>query len=97
MRVDTQAQAKLLKSLQKRKANYSLPQSLYLDDDVFSADLENLFYKEWLFVGHDCEIPDVGDYFRYEIGDADVIILRDQDNGIKAFQNTCRHRGSSLC
>jgi len=95
--INTQAQAKLLKELEKRKPNYSLPQSLYLDDDIFNADLENLFYKEWLFVAHDCEIPEIGDYFRYEIGNADVIILRDQDKGIRAFHNTCRHRGSSLC
>lgn len=97
MKIDTQAQAKLLKELEKRKPNYSLPQPLYLDDDIFNADLDNLFYQEWLFIAHDCEIPESGDFFRYEIGNADVIILRDQDMGVRAFHNTCRHRGSSLC
>lgn len=97
MNKNTAHQSQLLQQLGLHKTNWSLPQDLYLNDDIFSADLENLFYSEWLFVGHDCEIPEVGDYFRYELGHADVILLRDQDNKISAFENTCRHRGSRLC
>ena len=87
----------LLQELAKRKPKWSLPQALYTDEDIFKADLENLFYSEWLFIGHDCELTEIGDYFRYEIGEYDIIILRDNDNQISAFHNTCRHRGSRLC
>ncbi len=90
-------QNELLKHLETCKPNWSLPQAFYNDPSVFQADLENLFYNDWLFIGHDCEIPEVGDFFRYELGDYDIIVLRAEDNSIKAFHNTCRHRGSRLC
>ena len=90
-------QNRLLQQLVNHKSNWSLPQDLYLDEEIFNADLENIFYSEWIFVGHDCEIPMIGDYIRYEIGQADVILLRDEGNKILAFENTCRHRGSRLC
>ena len=97
MQIPPHAQSKLLQQLAQRKPKWSLPQALYMDEDIFNADLENMFYSEWLFIGHDCEIPEIGDYFLYEIGNHDIIILRDSNNQIKAFQNTCRHRGSRLC
>ncbi|WP_131906407.1 SRPBCC family protein [Cocleimonas flava] len=90
-------QNELLKHLESCKPNWSLPQAFYNDENIFQADLENLFYSEWIFIGHDCQIPDVGDFFRYEIGDYDIIVLRAEDNSVKAFHNTCRHRGSRLC
>ena len=82
MTTNKNGQKKLLQQLSQSKSNWSLPQDLYLDEDIFNADLENLFYSEWIFVGHGCEISEVGDYFRYQIGSFDIIILRDSNNEI---------------
>lgn len=76
---------------------YSLPQAFYNDDAIFMADLQAIFQKEWIFVGPECELPNAGDYVTLTIYDTPIIVLRDHDGVIRAFHNSCRHRGSRLC
>lgn len=83
--------------LHRRREGYSLEQAFYTDDSVFKADLEHLFYKEWLFVGHEIDVANSGDWFTVEIGDVNVVVLRNAENKLRAFHNSCRHRGSKIC
>jgi glycine betaine catabolism A len=83
--------------LAARRPGFSLAQPFYTDEQVFQLDLEAIFYREWLFAGHGCEIPKPGDYFLHEIGAYSVIVIRDANGEIRALHNTCRHRGSRLC
>ncbi|MCV6590620.1 MAG: aromatic ring-hydroxylating dioxygenase subunit alpha [Marinobacterium sp.] len=83
--------------LESHPANYSLPQALYNDPHMFRIDMEEIFQKEWLFVGMSSEIPERGDYFTVEIGQNPVLVVRGDDGEINAFHNTCRHRGSRIC
>ncbi|NVK33722.1 MAG: aromatic ring-hydroxylating dioxygenase subunit alpha, partial [Rhodobacteraceae bacterium] len=83
--------------LQKRRPGYSLEQPFYTDPDIFDLDMEAIFYKEWLFAIPSCEVPKAGDYVTHKIGKYRVIIIRGQDGEIRAFHNTCRHRGSIIC
>jgi len=81
----------------QRKPNFSLPQPFYTDEALFKLDMENLFHKQWLFAGHDCEVANEGDYITLEIGAQPVIIVRGKDGVINAFHNSCKHRGSRIC
>ncbi|ENS58150.1 hypothetical protein C036_00689 [Brucella melitensis F1/06 B10] len=81
----------------RARPNFSLEQKFYTDPDYYKLDLENIFYKDWLFVGHDCELPKTGSYMTVQIGAYPVIIVRDAQGGIRAFHNSCRHRGSRIC
>ncbi len=54
-------------------------------------------YKEWLFAGHECEIPKPGDWFTLQIGAYPVVVVRGRDGVVRAFHNVCRHRGFKLC
>ena len=83
--------------LTERDKTKSLPRPLYNDPDMFRADMEEVFYKEWIFVGMSCEVPGKGDYFTVDIGQNPVLIVRDGEGGIQAFFNVCRHRGSRVC
>ncbi|ENS83413.1 aromatic ring-hydroxylating oxygenase subunit alpha [Brucella melitensis] len=87
----------MLELLTGRDPNFSLEQKFYTDPDYYKLDLENIFYKNWLFVGHDCELPKTGSYMTVQIGAYPVIIVRDAQGGIRAFHNSCRHRGSRIC
>jgi len=80
-----------------RDPNFSLEQKFYTDPEYYKQDLENIFYKDWLFVGHDCELPKTGSYMTVQIGAYPVVIVRDTQGGIRAFHNSCRHRGSRIC
>ena len=87
----------MLAELQARRPGMSLDRKFYTDPEFYRLDLETLFYRDWLFAGHDCEIPAPGDYFTIQIGDYPVIVVRGRDGAIRALHNTCRHRGSRIC
>ena len=46
----------------------TLPGEFFSSDDIYRADLERVWRRGWLFVGHDCEIPRAGDFFTLNIG-----------------------------
>ena len=76
---------------------FSLQQEFYQDTEIFDRDLERVFFKQWLLTGHVSRIPDVGDYFLFEIGGESIIIIRQSESEVSAFYNVCRHRGSRIC
>jgi Rieske 2Fe-2S family protein len=87
----------VLSLLAARSPNHSLPREFYTDPDVFRIDLERIWYRSWLFAVPACELPKPGSYVTHKVGLYSVIIVRGTDGAIRAFHNTCRHRGSTLC
>lgn len=87
----------VLSMLMRRKPDYSLAQDFYVDPGIFQVDMDHIWYKEWVFAIPACEIPKSGDYVVVDIGVYSVVIVRGNDGQIRAFHNTCRHRGSILC
>ena len=88
---------KTIAALKGRRPGFTLPREFYVDPDVYQLDLDHIFYSQWLFVGHDCEMPKPGDYITLKVGDYPIIVVRDRQQKIRAFHNTCRHRGSRIC
>ena len=82
--------------VKSRKVGYSLEAPLYTSQEVFDVDVAAIFAKHWLFSAAESEIAEAGDYVTIDIGPYSVIILRDDDEEIRAFHNVCRHRGSRL-
>jgi phenylpropionate dioxygenase-like ring-hydroxylating dioxygenase large terminal subunit len=89
--------ADMLAALLSRTPNHSLPRALYTDPGLFEVDMRQIFQKEWLFAIPACEIPRTGNHVTLEVGQYSVVIVRGADKVIRAFHNTCRHRGSRLC
>ncbi|MFG6079667.1 aromatic ring-hydroxylating dioxygenase subunit alpha [Paracoccus litorisediminis] len=89
--------SEILSQLVSRQKNYALTRDLYCDPGVFQADLDHVWYREWLFAIPSCEIPKAGNYATLQVGAYPVIILRGGDGKIRAFHNVCRHRGQRLC
>lgn len=87
----------MLRLLKSRRDGFSLQQPFYIDPDFHKVDLEMIWYRDWLFVGHDCEIPNAGNYFTVQVGDYAVVVVRGNDGQINALHNSCRHRGSRVC
>jgi Rieske 2Fe-2S family protein len=81
----------------RRVPGYSLEAPFYTAQAVFDADMEHIFSKHWLYVGVSVDVPEPGDYMTVQLGKQPVLIVRDDDNEIRAFHNVCRHRGSRLC
>ena len=71
--------------------------SLYSDAAVFQAELERIWYRTWVYVGHESEVPQPDDFVLKSIGPQPVIMTRDRDGRIHLLQNRCPHRGNQVC
>ena len=91
------AQDEMLGLLRRRRTNFSLPQPFYNDPGFYNADLDGIFHRRWLFAGFECEIPQQGDYLTLAVGRSPIVVLRAGDGSVRAYFNTCRHRGSRIC
>lgn len=71
--------------------------SVFTDPDIFEAEMVRIFSKTWIFVGHESEVEQPGDYALKWIGKEPVIMSRDEDGQVHLLLNRCRHRGVSIC
>ncbi len=89
--------AHLAELLARRRPGHALERPFYVDPDTFAQDLAQVFEREWLFALPACQLDRTGAYARLRIGAWDVIVVKGGDGEIRAFHNSCRHRGSILC
>lgn len=73
-----------------------IPAARYCDPAFFRLEREYVFGKTWLFVAHLDELPQPGDVVLLEQFPAPVLLVRGDDQQVRAFYNTCRHRGAPL-
>lgn len=71
--------------------------SLYVDPGVFALEMDRIFRQGWVFVGHESEIPEPGDWVTRRIGLEPVILVRSLDGTVRVLANRCAHRGAMLC
>ena len=80
----------------RRVPGYSLEAPFYTSQEVFDLDVRAIFAAHWLFAAVEAELPEPGDFVTVAVGSYSVIIVRDDDEELRAFHNVCRHRGSRL-
>src|ERR1700752_5331312 len=73
-----------------------LERPFYTSHEIFKADIDRIWRRYWLYAGHSCLIPRAGDWITWAVGHDSVIIARGKAGDIRAFHNTCRHRGSRV-
>ncbi|MEM7612627.1 MAG: aromatic ring-hydroxylating dioxygenase subunit alpha [Pseudomonadota bacterium] len=71
--------------------------SRYYSREFMEQETNKLWPRVWLLAGVTSDIPEDGDYFTFEIGREQMIIVRQEDDSIKAFHNVCPHRGNRVC
>src|SRR5512144_3391523 len=71
--------------------------SLYTDPRIFDEEMERIFRRGWVFVGHESEIPRAGDFVTRSIATDPVIMVRTRDGVVAVLLNRCMHRGTVLC
>ncbi|MGO4915209.1 aromatic ring-hydroxylating oxygenase subunit alpha [Pseudogemmobacter sp. W21_MBD1_M6] len=87
----------ILSQIMSRAPKTSLARDFYTSAEVFDADIRLIWAQDWIYALPSVEIPKAGNYVTLEIGDYSVIVVRGNDNVIRAFHNSCRHRGSRIC
>ncbi|MGA0000457.1 MAG: aromatic ring-hydroxylating dioxygenase subunit alpha [Steroidobacteraceae bacterium] len=69
---------------------------VYIDPEIFDLETEYLWRRTWVYVGHDSQVPQTGDYYTTEIARQPLIMLRDADGEIRVLMNRCAHKGARL-
>lgn len=73
-----------------------VPRARYLDRDFYKLEIEHIFKKKWLLVGHASEYAQVGSYRLLDVPFAPIVVLRDKAGELRAFLNSCQHRGATV-
>src|SRR4051812_13395968 len=71
--------------------------SLYTSPEIFAAELERIWYRTWVYIGHVSEVASPNDYVRKTVGPQDVIMTRGRDGVVRVLLNRCAHRGNLVC
>jgi phenylpropionate dioxygenase-like ring-hydroxylating dioxygenase large terminal subunit len=70
---------------------------IFSDAAIYQQEMERIFTRCWLFLAHDAMIPEPGDFLTTHAGEDPLIVCRGADGQVRAFLNTCRHRGNKVC
>ena len=90
-------QPRIAALLNAQPKNHSLARPFYTDAGLYQADLERIWYRDWIFAATIAELPKPGAYVTLQLGAYPVVVVRGADDVIRAFHNVCRHRGQRLC
>lgn len=74
-----------------------IPAYILGDPAIFKLEHEKVFLKTWVFLGHESEIPNKGDFITRDLAGYSVIVSRGDDGVIRGLYNMCTHRGMKLC
>jgi phenylpropionate dioxygenase-like ring-hydroxylating dioxygenase large terminal subunit len=69
---------------------------VYVSPEIFALEMEQLWRRTWIYVGHDSQIPAAGDYYTTDIARQPVIMLRDTEGAVRVLMNRCAHKGAKL-
>lgn len=70
---------------------------IFTDEQMFELEIKHIFEGNWIYMAHESQIPNPGDYFTLTMGRTPVVITRDKDGELHALVNACSHRGAQLC
>ncbi len=79
------------------RPGHTLPQQLYVGQDAFAFDTQLLLKSVWLYACTVAHVKQPGDFYPFELANNSVIIIRGRDGQVRAFHNSCRHRGARIC
>jgi p-cumate 2,3-dioxygenase subunit alpha len=77
---------------------FAYHRSALTSEEIYRAEIERVFNRSWLYVGHESEIPERGDFVRRTVATRPLFFVRSRTTGeVKVFANSCTHRGTIIC
>ena len=75
---------------------FRVKRSAFIDEEIFDLEMKHIFEGNWIFLGHEAQIPKNHDFFTTYMGRQPVIISRDGEGNLAGVLNSCSHRGAQL-
>lgn len=95
--VDQATIATVRELVKTRRPGFALSGTFYTSPAIFDHDIKAFWNKNWIWVGHVSQIPEPGNFFRFDYASESIVVVRDRQGKIHAHLNVCRHRGSRIC
>ena len=76
--------------------NTKAHKNVYIDQDVFDLEMQRIWGKAWIFIGHESQVAAPGDYFSLDFAGMPAVMVRDKDQQIHVLHNRCGHKGAKL-
>lgn len=80
-----------------RAGEFRVHSDVYTSVAIFELEMRRVFEGSWVYVAHESQIPEAGDFVTTRIGTQPVIVTRDSTGGVNVLLNRCRHRASIVC
>ncbi|MEM6108827.1 Rieske 2Fe-2S domain-containing protein [Mycobacterium sp. 050272] len=71
--------------------------SVYTSPQIFAREMDTIFKRGWVYVAHESEVSELGDYLTRMIGREPVVVARGKDDVVRVLLNRCTHRANKLC
>lgn len=81
----------------REKGIYRANRAMFTDEEIFELEMKHIFEGNWLYLAHESQLPNPGDYFTTYMGRQPVMLTRSKDGEINGLINACAHRGAMLC
>ena len=69
---------------------------LYTDPGIFELEMQRIFGRAWVYIGHESQVKNPGDYFATQIGRRPILLVRAEDGSLHVIHNQCAHRGAMV-
>jgi phenylpropionate dioxygenase-like ring-hydroxylating dioxygenase large terminal subunit len=69
---------------------------VYTDPEIFRLEMERLWARTWIYVGHTSQVPQPGDFITGDIGTVPVLMIRQPDGSVHVLRNRCAHKGARV-
>lgn len=90
-------QIRFVQDYQQLVDGHAVNVDCYLEPTIFEDELQRIFYTTWVYIGHESEVPEPGDYKQTLVGRQSVLLIRGDDQRVRVLLNRCSHRGATLC
>ena len=81
----------------RRNGLFRVRRQAFLDPEVLAAERARIFDRSWIYLGHESEVAEPGDFRVRELGLRKIIFVRGKDRVVRALLNSCTHRGAEVC
>ncbi|HVN45149.1 MAG TPA: aromatic ring-hydroxylating dioxygenase subunit alpha [Steroidobacteraceae bacterium] len=92
-----QAAERCAQAVAAQRAGHALTREFYCDPELFEQEVQRLLLRHWHCVGHESQVRAPGDFFTTSFCGEPLLVVRGQDQEVRALLNVCRHRGSRVC